>query len=110
MRPELGAISTLVTVLSCPLSWSLSLKVLPTRPYSSTVDSRATARVFLSAENEWSAMGLWKRWWTSGSGIVAMEGFAIGVALYYRWSCGIWDICTEYLDLKLWLKKPCVIQ
>ncbi len=66
MRPELGAMSTLVTSLSCPLSSSLSLNALPTFPYSSTVVSLATARVLRSAENEWSAMGLWKRWWTLG--------------------------------------------
>lgn len=62
MRPLLGAISTLVTVLSCPLSSSLSLKALPTLPYNSTDVSRATAKVEWSAEKEWSAMGLWKRW------------------------------------------------
>lgn len=55
--PLLGAMSTLVTSLSWPFSSSFSWKVLPTRPYSSTVDSRATAKVCLSAEKEWSAIG-----------------------------------------------------
>lgn len=51
MRPELGAISTLVTVLSCDFSSSFSLKALPTLLYSSTVFSRATASVLWSAVN-----------------------------------------------------------
>ena len=44
--------------------------------------SRAMASVFRSAEKEWSAMGLWKRWWTSGGAMVNVG--AIGGALYYR--------------------------
>jgi len=77
MRPLLGAMSTLVTVLSWPLSSSLSLKAFP---------SRATARTLWSAEKEWSAMGLWKRWWTSGAAILEemSREVAIGGALYYR--------------------------
>lgn len=62
--------STLVMVLSCPFSSSLSLKALPTFPYSSTVESRAMAKVDRSAEKEWSAIGLWKRWCTSGAAIL----------------------------------------
>ena len=60
--PLCRATSTPVTVLSCPFSSSLSLNPLPERPYSSTFVSRATARVCLSAEKEWSAIGLWKSW------------------------------------------------
>lgn len=74
MRPELGAMSTLVTVLSCPFNSSFSLKALPAAPYSSMVESRAMAKVDRSAEKEWSAMGLWKRWWTSGAAILKTVG------------------------------------
>jgi hypothetical protein len=56
------------------------MKLFPDRWYSSMLLSFATARVDLSDEKEWSAMGLWKRWWTSGAAMVE----AIGVALYYR--------------------------
>lgn len=72
MRPEFGAISRLVTVLSWPFSSSCSLKAFPALPYSSTVESRAMAKVDRSAEKEWSAMGLWKRWWTSGEAILML--------------------------------------
>lgn len=64
--------SRLVTVLSCPFSSSCSLKAFPALPYSSTVESRAMAKVDRSAEKEWSAMGLWKRWWTSGAAILML--------------------------------------
>lgn len=83
MRPLFGAMSTLVTVLSWPFNTSASLKAFPALLYSSTDESRATARVAWSAENEWSAMGLWNKWWTSGAAMFAVVG-AIGVALYYR--------------------------
>lgn len=69
MRPELGAMSTLVTVLSWPFNSSFNLKAFPLFPYSSTTVSRAIAKVDRSAEKEWSAMGWWKRWWTSGAAI-----------------------------------------
>lgn len=62
MRPDVGAMSTLVTALSCPFNSSFSLNVSPTLVYSSMVVSRAMAKVWRSAEKEWSAMGLWKRW------------------------------------------------
>lgn len=90
MRPELGAMSILVTVLSCPFNSSFNLKVSPDFLYSSMDVSRAMARVDRSAEKEWSAIGLWKRWWTSGAGILKsvlereLEGCVIGVALYYH--------------------------
>lgn len=62
MRPEFCAMSTLVTILSCPFNSSFNLKALPLFSYNSTVESRAMAKVDRSAEKEWSAMGLWKRW------------------------------------------------
>ena len=68
--PLRGAMSTPVTVLSWPASSSCSLKPLPDRPYRSTTLSRATASVERSALNEWSAMGWWKRWCTSGAAIL----------------------------------------
>jgi hypothetical protein len=83
MRPELGAMSTLVTSLSCPLRSSFSLKALPTLLYSSTELSLATATVEWSPANEWSAIGAWNKWWTSGADMTDRT-FVIGVALYYH--------------------------
>jgi hypothetical protein len=50
--PLPGAISTPVTVLSWPFNSSLSENLPPERLYSSTLLSRATARVERSAEKE----------------------------------------------------------
>ena len=70
MRPELGAMSTPVMSLSWPRSSSWRRNWLPDLPYSSTLFERATARVLRSAEKEWSAIGAWKRWCTSGEAMV----------------------------------------
>lgn len=75
IMPLLSAMSTPVTVLSWPLSSSLRTNFEPDRLYNSTLLSRATAKVCRSDEKEWSAIGWWKRWCTSGPDIATKRGF-----------------------------------
>jgi hypothetical protein len=63
--------------------------------------ARVTARELRSAENEWSAIGAWKRWWTSGEAILDRSdrrGDRSTVTVLLVLLRCLWEIVVECLE------------